>query len=138
MAEEILVKEILSSEDIAAGEELLRHLDTAKLEVIAAYWIFNPEVGVWRLEFVSPQVKSEGPLWFYGRISSLLGAEPKLLSRLSFDIISVQGPNYSYYKMLVSAVKSKKELSGVRLNRILVGGQLMDLHIYRLPAKSGN
>ena len=42
MAEEILVKEVLSSEKREAGRELLRRLDAAKLEVTAAYWIFNP------------------------------------------------------------------------------------------------
>jgi hypothetical protein len=39
MAQELLVKEILSADEIAAGEELLRRLDHAQAEVIAAYWI---------------------------------------------------------------------------------------------------
>ena len=137
MAEEILVKEVLSSEGIEAGEELLRRLDAARAEVIAAYWIFNPEAGDWRLEFVSPLVESRGPLWFYALVLSLCEAEPKLTSRLDFGVISVLGPKYSSYKQLASAVKSRKDLSGVRLNRIMVGGQLVDLYIYRLPARRG-
>jgi len=137
MAEEILVKEVLSSEEIEAGKELLGRLDAAKLEVIAAYWIFDPEVGVWRLEFVSPLVKSKGPLWFYAKIDNLLDAEPKLSPRLDFSVINIQGPNYSFYKELVSAVKSRKDLSEVRLNRILVAGQLVDLYVYRLQTRTG-
>ncbi len=137
MAEEILVKELLTSQEIAVGEELLRRLDADRLEVIAAYWIFNPEVGTWRLEFVSPLVESRGPLEFYACILFSLDEEPKLSPRLSFDVINIEGPNYSFYKQLVPAVKSRKELSGVRLSRILVGGQLVDLYVYRLSARTG-
>jgi hypothetical protein len=100
MAEEILVKEVLSPEGIEAGEELLRRLDAAGAEVIAAYWIFNPEVGDWHLEFVSPLVESKGPLWFYAVVLSLREAAPKLTSRLDFGVISVLGPKYSSYKQL--------------------------------------
>lgn len=138
MAEEILVKEVLSSKDIGAGEELLRRLDADGLDVIAAYWIFNPEVGDWRLEFVSPLVKSEGPLWLYAQILYLLDVEPKLSPLLDFGVINIQGPNYSFHRELVSAVKSKKQLSGVRLNRIVVAGQVVDLYVYRLPANRGS
>lgn len=137
MAEEILVKEILSPEEITAGEELLRRLDADRMEIIAAYWIFNPEVGTWRLEFVSPQVESGGPLGFYACILSSLDKEPKLSPQLSFDVINIEGPNYSSYRQLVSTIKSRKELSGARLSRILVGGQLVDLYVYRLPARKG-
>jgi hypothetical protein len=137
MAEEILVKEVLSPEGIEAGEALLRRLDAAGAEVIAAYWIFNPEVGDWRLEFVSPLVESKGPLWFYAKVFSLREAEPRLTARLDFGGISAIGSKYSFYKELVSAVNSRKTLSEVRLNRIMVGGQLVDLYVYRLPAKRG-
>src|ERR1700755_2128080 len=135
MAVEILVKEVLSSEDIEAGEELLRRLDAAGGEVVAAYWIFDAEQGAWRLELVSPLVESKGPLWFYGLVFNLRRADPKLISKLEPGVISATGSRYSVYRQLVSAVNSKKALSEVRLNRIMVGGQLVDLYIYRLPAK---
>ena len=63
MAEEVLVKEILSAEQIAAGEELLKRLDRAKANVIAAYWVYVPAVAEWHLELVSPRVESDGPCW---------------------------------------------------------------------------
>lgn len=138
MAEEILVKEVLSSEAIGAGEELLRRLDDVGAGVLAAYWIFDPEAGDWHLVFVSPLVESRGPLLFYGMVLSQREAEPKLTSRLDFGSISVLGAKYSSYKELASAVKSKKDISGVRLNRIMVGGKLVDLYIYRLLAKGGD
>ncbi|HEY0080729.1 MAG TPA: hypothetical protein VGB73_19150 [Pyrinomonadaceae bacterium] len=138
MVEEVLVKGELSSEEINVGENLLRRLDMAKADVIAAYWIFNPEVGTWRLEFVSPQVESKGPLKFYSLVYELLDAEPKLRSRLGFGFISVLGPKYSFYKSLISAIKCKKELMNTQLNRCIVDGQLVDLYIYRLSPNRGS
>lgn len=136
MAEEVLVKEALSVEEIRAGEELLRRLDDAGAQVIAAYWIFNPEVGEWNLEFVSPQVVTKGPIEFYRKLNELLHKEPSLGSLFGLNLINVLGPNYSFYKVLSSAIWRKKSLSGVRLNRHVVGGHLVDLYIYRLPAKN--
>lgn len=132
MAEEVLVKEILPEKEIAVGEELLKRLDDAKLEVLAAYWVFNYEVGVWRLEFVSPQVESKGPLWFYAKVLSLLHDKNELTSRLGLGSINVSGTKYSFYKSLRATIQSKKKLKGVHLDRIIVGGQLVDLYLYRL------
>ena len=134
MAEEILVKEILSTEQVAAGEKLLRRLDSAKAEVIAAYWVYVPAVTEWHLEFVSPQVENEGPLEFYGKVNDLLSS-PSKIDYLTFNTIMVLGPNYSFYKLLQAALKSERDLSGVRLSRFLVGSEIMDLYIYRFPTK---
>ncbi len=132
MAEEVLVKEILSEKEIATGEELLKRLDDAKLQILAAYWIFNYEVGVWRLELVSPQVESKGPLWFYAKVLSLLHDKTELTSRLGLGSINVSGTKYSFYKSLRSTIQSKKKITGIQFDRIIVGGQLVDLYLYRL------
>ena len=138
MAQEILVKEVLSADEIDAGQKLLRELDDTPLDVIAAYWIFDPDVGTWRLVFVSPQVETKGPLRVYMQIFQLLNLDSKLSFLIPSDRISIEGPNYTSYKELRSAVNSKKKLAGVRLNRLVVGGQVIDLYVYRLPAKTGN
>ena len=138
MAQEILVKEVLSADEINAGEQLLRLLDdSTQLKVIAAYWIFDPDVGAWRLVFVSPQVETKGPLKVYMQIFQLLNLDSRLSFLIPSDRISIEGPNYTSYKELLSAVNSKKELAGVRLNRLVVGGQVIDLYVYRLPARTG-
>jgi hypothetical protein len=137
MAQEILVKEILSSDEIDAGRELLEQLDNTPLTVIAAYWIFVPDVGEWRLVFVSRQVETKGPLRVYMQIFQLLNLDPRLSFLIPSDRISVEGPNYSSYREILSAVNSKKKLTGVRFNHLVVGGQIADLYIYRLPAKTG-
>ena len=139
MAQEILVKEVLSADEINAGEQLLRLLDdSTQLKVIAAYWIFDPDVGAWRLVFVSPQVETKGPLRVYMQIFQLLNLDSRLSFLIPSDRISIEGPNYTSYKELLSDVNSKKELVGVRLNRLVVGGQVIDLYVYRLPARTGH
>ncbi len=132
MAEEVLVKEILSAQEIAAGEELLKRLDRINSEVIAAYWIFHTDpLEFWRLEFVSPLVESEGPFEFYTKIHGLLSAQPELPSHLDLNIISVLGPSYKFYKLLRAAIKPKRNLSNIRHSQFLVGNEIVDMYIYR-------
>jgi hypothetical protein len=133
MVEEVLVKEILSAQEIAAGEELLRRLDSAGANVIAAYWIYTPGAGVWTLDIVSPQVESEGPIEFYNKIHRLVSVPTKIPCGLDIHIITVSGPNYTFYKLLSSTIKSKTELSGVRLRQYVVGDEIVDLYVYRFP-----
>jgi len=134
MAEEILVKEILSSTEIEAGEELLKRLDNAKADVIAAYWIYVPEAAEWHLEFVSPQVESEGPFEFYSKVIDLVSSPPEM-TYLSLNTIMVLGPNYSFFKLLKSAIGYEKAFSNVWLSRYVVGNELVDMYIYRFPAR---
>ena len=134
MAEEVLVKEILSTGQIVAGEKLLKRLDRAKTNVIAAYWVYVPAVAEWHLELVSPRVESEGPLEFYSEVGDLVSF-PIRIDYLTLNMIMVLGPNYSFYKQLRSALKPKEDLSKVRLRQLLVGNEIMDLYIYRYPAK---
>jgi hypothetical protein len=131
MAQELLVKEILSADEIAAGEELLRRLDHAQAEVIAAYWIGVTE---WLLHFVSPQVERNGPRNFYGKVGDLLSSPTRI--QLALDTIVVLGPDYSFYNLLRATLNPKEDLSGVRLRQLLVGNEVMDLYIYRYPAKA--
>jgi len=108
------------------GEELLGRLDAARLEVIAAYWVFNPEIGSWRLELVSPLVEDWGPLAFYSKVNSAIDAEPSLEDRLGFSVINLEGAHYRFFRQLLTSINSKKELAGVQLNRMLIGEQVLD------------
>src|SRR4051812_42253388 len=121
MVQEVLVKEILSAQEIAAGKELLKRLDRNNSKVIAAYWIYTTDpIAFWHLEFVSPLVESEGPLEFYTKIQNQLSAPPKLPCHLGLNIINVLSPSYSFYKSLRSAIKPERNLSNVRLSQFLV------------------
>jgi len=49
MAEETMVKDILTKEMIQAGADLVRRLDEAHLEVNASLWLYIPDANLWRL-----------------------------------------------------------------------------------------
>jgi hypothetical protein len=133
MVEEILVKENLSAQEIAAGEELLKRLDQAKADVIAAYWVYSPSAGFWRLELVSPQVRTEGPLEYYIKIRNLLTTPTRIPCGLGLNIINALEPDDTFYKLLKASIKSEKDLEGVRLTQHVVGDEIVDLYIYRFP-----
>ena len=134
MAEEILVKESLSAEEITAGELLLKRLDGAGMNVVAAYWLFSPSVAEWHLEFVTPRMESEGPVEFYSEVRELL-SHPEQIDYLTLNSIMGLGPNYQYYELLRESIRPQKDLCHVRLNRLVVGNEVVDLYIYRFPAK---
>jgi hypothetical protein len=72
MAEEILVKEPLTSEMIAFGEAVWKALDSAKFPVDALFWLYTSEANAWRLVVVSPLVNEAGPLKGYARLRKAL------------------------------------------------------------------
>lgn len=133
MAEEVLVKEVLSTEEITAGRILLKRLDGARMNIIAAYWVYSSAVGEWHLEFVTPLMESEGPVEFYTEVRELLSC-PTKIDYLTLNSIMGLGPNYNYYELLRASIKPEKDLFDVRLNRLVVGNEVVDLYIYRLPA----
>jgi len=61
MAEETVVKDLLTHDMIVAGEELVRGLDASEYDVVGSLWFYIPESNEWRLMLVSPQLESEGP-----------------------------------------------------------------------------
>ena len=134
MVEEVLVKESLSTQEIAAGEELLSRLRRAGIKVVAAYWLRPAETGSWLLDIVTPAVDKEGPLKVYEKLHELVSVPKRIAGGLDINIINVLGLNYSFFKNLKLAIRSAKELSGVRLPQFVVGDSLVDLYIYKFPA----
>ena len=61
MAEEILVKDALNADMIAAGKSLIELLDREAFPVSAAMWHFVAESNQWRLLLASSRVQSKGP-----------------------------------------------------------------------------
>lgn len=56
---EVLVRESLSTQEIACGEELLHRVKQAGIKVVAAYWVRDrtAEAGSWMLDIVTPEVE---------------------------------------------------------------------------------
>jgi hypothetical protein len=82
MAEETVVKEILTKEIIEAGADLTRRLDEASLKVSASLWLYIPDSNLWRLIIASPTVRKNGPKKVYQKIQSILSKIPGDISTI--------------------------------------------------------
>src|SRR5215831_7231844 len=139
MVEEVLVRENLSSQEIACGEELLHRIEDSGIKVTAAYWVRDrtAEVLVWTLDIVTPEVDKEGPLYVYERVHKSITTPSIIGCGLDLNIIEVLGVQYSFFKQLKAAIRSKTKLSGFPLSQLVVGNSLVDLFVYRFPATNG-
>ncbi|HEX7722838.1 MAG TPA: hypothetical protein VF397_11815 [Pyrinomonadaceae bacterium] len=139
MVEEVLVRESLSSQEIAAGEELLQRARRAGIKVVAAYWSRDRTgPGDWLFDIVTPEVDKEGPLKLYEKIHDLVREPTRIPCGLDINIIEVLGVKYSFFKMLKSAMRSEKALSNVKLSQFVVGNGLFDFYIYQFPATNNH
>jgi hypothetical protein len=132
MAEEVVVRQMLTNEMIERGAELTRQLDCAPIEVIASFWLYISESEKWRLIIASPQVTKNGPKKVYRKIQDVLAKIPEESPRISLMDISVVQDDYPLISLLRRAIKPEGT-SGVRFSRNVINGQLIeDAYIYRM------
>ena len=133
MAEETMVKEILTKEMIQAGADIVRRLDEAHLEVNASLWLYIPEANLWRLVIASPAVKNEGPKRVYQKIQSVLSQVPDAAYKVTLSDISVVENTDPLVTLLRTAVKTGKGISGLRFSRNTINGHFIeDAYLYRV------
>ena len=132
MAEEIVVKEPLRQEMIAAGRELVELLDRNDFDVTCALWLFTSEANDWRLVLASPLVDLEGPKKVYGRIQTMLSMVPEEFASLSLRKISVTSPEDRFIKVLRSAIGTDRGIHDIRFSRSRINDVFVeDAYIYR-------
>jgi len=133
MVTEMVVKESLSEQMIAAGSELIRRLDDAGLNVSGALWFYEPDSNYWRLIIVTAEVSAKGIKEVYREIQSVLRAIPEDKSIIGLSDISVVDSNDPLVSLLKVALKTGAGISGIRFSRNIVNGTLIeDSYIYRL------
>jgi hypothetical protein len=139
MVEEVLVRQNLSSQEISCGEELLHRIEDKGMKITAAYWVRDrtAEVPSWTLDIVTREVDKEGPLYVYEKIQKSITTSPRIGCGLDLNIIEVLGLEYSFFKQLRAAIRSKAYLINTPLSELVVGNTLVDLFIYKFPAANG-
>ena len=129
MAEDVLVKENLSREMMAAGHALLGHLDQAGWSPTSAFWLFDSEQNRWELVMSSPEVEQRGSRFGYELVSRILASNS--LPGLSLADISIVAPRKEIVKLLSLAVSATNG-SGIRFSRNAINGHYIeDAYIYR-------
>ena len=133
MAEETIVKDILTKEMIQAGADLVHRLNAAQLEVSASLWLYIPDANLWRLVIASPAVKNEGPKRVYQKIQSVLSQVPDAAYKVTLSDISVVEHTDPLVTVLRTAVKTGMGRSGLRFSRNTINGHFIeDAYLYRV------
>jgi len=131
MAYSALVAPDLSPEMVTAGENLLRTLDSAAVEVTAALWLLQPGESGWRLVISAPDIASTGPHAFYQKIDHALrklGGTP-----LSMSLVSALPQTDPLLTLLRVALRTGPGISRIRFTENVVNGVLIpDALVYRL------
>ena len=130
MAEEMVVKEVLTERMIAAGAQLTQALDRANWPVVASLWLFDAEINLWRLVVASPAVDESGPLKAYTRIDDALRSSG---TQLVLNDITAVSPRHPIVRALASTYATGRDIEGRRVFRSAIDGQFIDdAYVYRL------
>ena len=130
MAEEPLVKEVLTEQMIVAGSDLVRALDRAGWLLAGALWLFDPENNEWQMLLASPLLRAEGPRSVYAHIAKILRASN---SSVPLENITVVDPDDIRIHLLASVYSSYQDVEGRRFTRGAINGHFIDdAYIYRL------
>jgi hypothetical protein len=133
MAKELLVSGQLTAEMTESGKALVRTLDSQKLSIKGAFWLFLPEERIWRLFLVSPQVGALGPKAMYKKVRSAMKHLVTDLPHIGTKDISVADVKAPIFLLLRSAIATGDGIGGIRFSRNVINGQTIeDAYIYRL------
>ena len=133
MAEETVVKEMLTQEMIQAGADLTRRLDEADLEVRASLWLYIPDKNLWRLIVASPAVRQDGPKKVYQQIQTSLSKMSDKTWKIPLHDISVVEDSDPLIVSLRTSMGTKDGISGRRFSRDIINGHFIeDAYIYKM------
>jgi hypothetical protein len=133
MAEETVVKEMLTQEMVQAGAELTRRLDEAHLEVRASLWLYMPDKNLWRLIVASPAVRHDGPKKVYQQIQTILSKMSDKTWKIPLHDISVVEDSDPLIASLCTSIGTKDGISGRRFSRDTINGHFIeDAYIYKM------
>jgi len=133
MDTQVVVKEGLSTEMIDAGEALVKQLDKIKFVTDAAFWLYLPDVNTWRFFIANPEVKIHGPKRAYRKIQNALSRISSENSYIALREITVVDTHDPLVSLLRAAIRTGKEVSGIRFSHNIINGTLIeDSYIYRV------
>jgi hypothetical protein len=132
VAEIAVVKEQLTDAMVEAGAALTHKLDQSGIPIVAAFWLFVPDINEWRLLFASPDVATLGPLTVYKRIWVALADLGEKAAAAPFSVISLLDPNAELVLRLKTAIHTGAGIERIRLSKNVADGHYIeDALIYR-------
>jgi hypothetical protein len=133
MADEIVVKEPLTSEMIEAGKNLIERLDEEQFNVTSSFWWYTVDVGEWRLVIASPVVDTHGPKAAYEQVLRVLSDMPQVSSLVSLRNIAILSPREHVVRLIGSFTQTPPDnFASIRISRSWINNQKVeDAYIYR-------
>lgn len=133
MAENTVVKEQLTQEMIEAGAKLTDMLDAMKLPVVAALWLFMPEINEWRFLFSSPELSVSGPRKVYESVEKARRALGEQAAAVPLSAIGLLDANDQLVHLLRVALQTAGGVSRIRFSKNVINGHFIeDALIYRI------
>jgi hypothetical protein len=133
MAKELVVRDVLSEQMIEAGARLVERLDQSGSDVQAALWLFLPDEKIWKMNVISPLVKTDGPRSFYKRVLEANKKADESESVLSLNDIGVADTSNPLINLLRFAISTGSGIAGIRFSRNTINGTFIeDSYIYRI------
>ncbi|MBI4201769.1 MAG: hypothetical protein HY532_01460 [Chloroflexi bacterium] len=131
MAEEVVVKEVLSPERIKAGQELIARLGSSGLSVEASFWLYSSETNRWTLVIASPLVTNHGPRKAVEILLRALDTMPQEMARVLGNDLTVMEHNkplvVGFYRMREQGLMGKGQWSG---HAVINGEYVEDAYVY--------
>ncbi|MFN7919604.1 MAG: hypothetical protein U0Q16_05880 [Bryobacteraceae bacterium] len=132
--------QFLVREHIDIGRRLMERVRSAHgVDIVAAFWLKDEELGFWRLIFISPDVTVEGkgPIWAYAMIGSAVydvendpesytKVNPEALAAV-YDVVSVLSPATRIFIDLQRALTASGRSE-------LRNSKLRDAYVYEMTA----
>lgn len=137
MAQDSVVKQVLTEEMIKAGADLTRKLDEMGWPVFASLWLYLTDSNDWILLLASPRVASEGPKQAYEVVQRALAEISKPENAITLSKVGVSDLANPLIALLRVAVGTGPGISGIRFTRNVINGQFIeDAYIYRISDRA--
>lgn len=122
----------LVNKQIHDGAKIVRALDSADLEIVAAMWFYISDSHEWKLIIASPFVDLEGPKKAY----DLLQRELRALSGDYFSYLEnilFVSPKDKLIELMKVAIRTGPGISKIRFKRNAINNVLVeDAFVYRM------
>ena len=128
-----MVETRLTQELIKEGAKLVERLDRTGASPDAAFWLYFPEIGAWKLLLAETKVGARGPREVYKQIQKALQRLRTEVTHLSLENVAVAKPDAPIVALLSSAISTGPGIGGIRFTRNVINGvPIEDAYIYRL------
>jgi hypothetical protein len=128
-----MVETHLTPELMSEGAALVAKLDSLGVSPDAAFWIFFPDIGGWKLLLAESKLGTAGPKEVYREVQKALTTLRNQIVHLSLEDVSVAKPNAPVVQLLRQMIATGPGIHGIRVSKNMINGVMIDdAYIYRL------